>query len=1174
MSNRIIILIVLTLLMTSAASATLQESLETLKEKVSDYEQGEINYLQLQIYAIETRNEMNKELGLNAYTIQDEDSEEEQLLDETEEEMEEVDIPDYLDELESHFEKVEELFEKGDDKKAEKELMAAEELLKKNGKTKSAELVRKMIDASQQKDYSKMMKYAGELERIVTEEIGLPEFDEKDKDKSNESRKEKFSKRFEGVSSEALKRVFGEPTRLTDWLWNANEEKSERTDSKLPEWEKTIHDGEKIKLVLRAHPNVITINGERTTFYWTNLEVRFKRKISFEPSQIISNLKSLSDIKELAGESASAEQQLNQYLQDNREQCFETLKELFPEANIREEEQERADVTIASNEKAEMRLNMNRCLNCEQTWLWFGVNAWGNTKEYDDARKIEGANTPRMIQEPDYESARQKLPRIAREVVNTGKEYIETPTEAKFNNLFMAVDEMAIIREELQQSASRNDSPYDKYTFDDFDSDVTNAFENAGLEIKKYRVVQTKYQVQIRNETEEKQNRFCRGEEKTQCSQEEYCSEAQCKSALGGREICENGEDDDDDGRWDCGDPDCYSECRENRDRDREERDEKQKVEEQSTGQQSEQQVQETRKEAQQESPSTNTESPPITGGAIAGQKTLGQALLRMITGAAIGLGLVEETQSNNSQQSNEQSSNEQSSTIQQPQTQSSGGGSSNESISGGGSGQQNIDAGLQNGTGDAKNNQQPKNNNQNSEQRDIFVPEEFNEDFNNNQKAPEPKEWEQPQECRQEWCKANQECRPERQWCECTQGYYDCDGDWINGCESTQQCKGCQTDADCAPTRCSEDKQRITTFQCVQEGSWREDKAVVFLESSCEKTPSGEINGWVNVNGWGTAMQDFYKIKEGKKEYKDGWCLQQLENAQKQRKEIENTFNKEFLQWYFQQFREHPEEFEKYERGISELFHTTITQNADEIARAEACSGEKVEVTPITIGYEDEYGKIDYWEEQLPRPDLDNQIVITPFMKRWFYPTRETMKFMIKKGPPPEEREKGFGPPPQEIREMRRLKPVMDTIRKISERFDGSADIAITINDGEEILNGMVLTISPKELVRGQFINDSTITPDVTVTLDYNFLYDLISTNVQKFEGQRVETAWWVEEQVREERDEGPGAGTIIKIILRIIEGVVTGDVKITPVSRYDDVLLSAKDIVSLMMKAQAFGE
>ncbi len=1140
------------LFLTATASATLQESLETLKEKISEYEQGKINYLQLQIYAIETRNDMNKELGLNAYTIQDEESEEEKFDEnnEIEENVTEFDIPDYLDELDSHFEKVEMLFEKGDDEKAEKELAAAKELLEKNGKTKSAELVKKMIDASQRKDYSKMMKYAGELERTVTEEIGLPEFDKKGRGNGEESRKEKFSKRFEGVGSEALKRVFGEPTRLTDWLWNANEERSERTDFRLPEWEKTIHEGEKIKLVLRAHPNVITINGERTTFYWTNLEVRFKRKLSISPSQIISKLRSLTDIEDLAGASASAEQQLNQYLQDNKEQCFATLKELFPEADIKEEEQERADVTIARNERAEMRLNMNRCLNCEQTWLWFGVNAWGNTKEYNKARKLEEANVPRMVRDPDYESARQKLPRIAGEVVNKGREYIKNPSEGAFNNLYMAIDEMATVREELQQSASRNDSPYDKYTFDDFDNDVTNAFENAGLEIKKYRVVQTKYQIQIRNETEEKQNRFCRGEEKKQCSQEEYCSEAQCVSALGGNEICENGEDDDNDGKWDCSDPDCYGECRERREEDRKSKEEKRdEIKEEQPQQDA--QIEQPEEEPKQESPSTpqeTKESLPITGGAVAGQKNLGQALLRMITGAAAGLGLIEDTQSK------EQSSNEQS-TIQQ-------------------------DSGLQNGTGDAQNNnqsptnQQSENNNQGSEQENNFVQEEFNEDFNNDQEMFEPKEWEQPKECKQEWCKANQECKPGMQWCECSQGYNDCDGDWINGCESTTRCEPCKTDADCAPTRCSEDKQRITTFQCVQEGSWKEDKAIVFLESSCEKNPSGEINGWVNLNGWGTAMQDFYKIKEGKKEYKDSWCLQQLENAQQQRKEIENTFNKEFLQWYFQQFREHPEQFEKYERGISELFHTTITQNADEIARAEACSGEKIEVTPIKISYEDEYGKIDYWEEQLPRPDLDNQLVLTPFMKRWFYPTRETMKFMLKQGPPPEEREKGFGPPPQEIREMRRIKPVMDTIRKISERFNGSADIAITISDGDEILNGMVLTINPKELVRGQFLNDSTITPDVTVTLDYNFLYDIISTNVQKFEGQRVETAWWVEEQIREERDEGPGIGTIIKIILRVINGVVTGDVKITPVSRYDDVLLSAKDIVSLMMKAQAFGE
>ena len=183
-------------------------------------------------------------------------------------------------------------------------------------------------------------------------------------------------------------------------------------------------------------------------------------------------------------------------------------------------------------------------------------------------------------------------------------------------------------------------------------------------------------------------------------------------------------------------------------------------------------------------------------------------------------------------------------------------------------------------------------------------------------------------------------------------------------------------------------------------------------------------------------------------------------------------------------------------------------------------------------------------------------------------------MKYMLQKGPPEEERKKGFGPPPQEMREMRRFKPIMDTIRGISERFEGSADIAITINEEDTVLQGIVLTINPQVLVHGEFINDSKKIPDVTVAIDYDFLYDLISTNVQKFEGGRAETAWWVDEQEREERDEGPSPAIIIQMITRVLGGIITGDVTVTPVSRYDDILLSAKDIIGLMMKAQAFGD
>ena len=360
-----LILVFSILLSSTIVTATLQDSLSELKDKVSEYEAGTISYLQLQVYTVEVRNDMNKELGLNAYTLErttGENGETGETDDILEENITEFDFPNYLDELEEHFEKVQSSFESGKEKDGIMHLTKAEEILRKNGKTKSADLIQKMISLAEKKEYTQFMKYTGELESTIQEEMRFPDKHEK----GNESRKERFSKHFEGVSGEALKQVFGEPSRYTEWAWSANEEKSERVENKLAE-------GEKVKIVLQAHPNILTTEEGKTTFYWTNLEVRFKQKLSITPSEAITQLQSVQDMNELAGMSVSIEQQLNQYLQQNREQCRETMKELFPGVTSKDEEQIRKDATIAEKQEeqgkgVQIRFNANRCLNCENNW--------------------------------------------------------------------------------------------------------------------------------------------------------------------------------------------------------------------------------------------------------------------------------------------------------------------------------------------------------------------------------------------------------------------------------------------------------------------------------------------------------------------------------------------------------------------------------------------------------------------------------------------------------------------------------------------------------------------------------------------------------------------------------------------------------------------------------------
>jgi hypothetical protein len=1385
-----IFILLICLVSVSLSSADLTNSLKELEDAASRYERGDLSYMQLQTFAVQTRDVLNDELGINAYIIEDETA----VNDEENYAEDELSF-EFAEELEEHFVNAELAFYDNDFDTVESELEGAEKLLREHNFVKAADLIDNMVDAVRERDYAKVMKYAGKIDTIMRDVFGS-DFEDSEDRKDNEDRD--HERHFEGVSAEALRKVFGDPTRYTEWGWDANEEKSIKLDKKLPEWEKTLHEGDTLKIIFLAHPNLLKVGGATTIFYWTNIEVRFVTPLGISTEEAVNLLKDTEDITELANVASDIETQFNSYLEQNREQCTLTMKELLSNSKVTKQEQLKKKIVLARNKDIEIILESNECVNCEYSWIWSGVrvDVFDNHRKYENVRKLEQANHGEWSENPDLESAREKLPKVFDDLVFVSKKYVKDPSF--FGGLFEVVQDFSYVREQLNSASGMDHDKYKDYTIDDYRSDMSSLFE--GYKVYEHLSKETNYRLAIVEEKETRTNSWCEAREKDcasgecsgsmcvgkdkdkdkeydeidndkgeecegydeyvcddygncecldiqrEASKEEDCNDEETfvcennencrcvitkyksyddikedwekeaiKSECGtgceegytcaydketdiercviyeatecthldcekgykcmqnpeGYAWCEYLEDYND---WedgcedlDCGSgayceygkcidfpvsecDDCASKCpgasstsctedltcechydetqspetlaaaifgwattdydyekwkeenpeiyeadKENFDREHEEwlakQEEENKEQKDAEEKEDSEEKEETREKEETEKKSEEE------------SKDWGCALLDCLEGyecieqngkancvekekdwgcASIycqpGYWCVEEdgnarcitTEDKGDFEDFEGSLEEFEIAFDKWKKENSEEYSKNKKL---------YDRDAEEWKKEWYRRQEKKKLDEEYRDWKKENPDTRKDDYYKDwkEKYLDYEEKEYDNICEPSWCGPKQECSEEYNGCNCVEGYHDCDGDWINGCESTKECRGCTSDLDCAPARCSEDGHRSISFVCKEQDSWEEDKYAIYLQGSCNKEPNGEINGWINVDAWGEGFEDFHKLKEQNRNYQDSWCIRELTSAEKQRREIENSFNQEFLSWYFERIEQNPEDFEKHERGISEIFYS-IVGNVETIARSEKCSGGKIKLNPINLAYEDDFGKIEYWEEYVYSKQHDREI-LTPFMKRWFYPTKETMKAMLRQGPPEHERKEGFGPPPHEIRDMRRFKPVMETIRGISERFGGSADIKILIKDrdeegNEEIINGMVMTINEDVLVHGNFIEDSKVQDiDATVNIEFNFLYDMISTHVEKFEGERVETAWWVDERERRNFDDGPGIGTMVKVFTRIVNGMVNKEITVDPTSRLDDIILSGKDMLTLMLKAQSMG-
>jgi hypothetical protein len=386
-----------------------------------------------------------------------------------------------------------------------------------------------------------------------------------------------------------------------------------------------------------------------------------------------------------------------------------------------------------------------------------------------------------------------------------------------------------------------------------------------------------------------------------------------------------------------------------------------------------------------------------------------------------------------------------------------------------------------------------------------------------------------------------------------------------------------CQTDADCAPDRCSAwGDDVIQQFGCYAGSTWYEESGRIQVEGSCEVKSSGEIHGWIHIGGWGESYEELFMEKEMKRGGMD-WCEKELNSSLTERLLIQESMNTAFMNWFFNDFvSSDPEKWHVYMSGIFETYWR-IVENTMQTAFALQCLGETQwpsEWELIQVSYDSSYGEIEIWEEWLTTDFFSREFgmssvaggaggssmtVPTPYMRAWIFPPKEVFKQEVKKGPAEGEDQ---GPTPAEVRELQNNTLIMDTINMISSWFGGSADFLFQVVDGNEVVFESLMTVNP-EVIMQMNMDPGTVTPDLTMTASYDWFYDMVLTMEREFRGDMIESPPWDHKEQAFGLEEFNTFNTMFR---EIIYAIRVGDITVTP-PQYTLLLIQAMQGISSLM-------
>ncbi|MFH0714029.1 MAG: hypothetical protein V1722_05675 [Candidatus Micrarchaeota archaeon] len=1010
-----------------------------------------------------------------------------------------------------------------------------------------------------------------------------------------------------GWNEETMRSIFGEPTGTEQWPWSPNLRTSIKLDKPVPRWEKVVYSGSKIKVKFNAFPNVIKREGEFISFYNFDFQVEFIKEIQVaNMEQVVSEMRSLftagrnneQKITEAANRAVQIERGVSDYL-NNGGNCKETLSDLFGQTGS-ESTKLRWQAIAYNGDKVVVRLRGDEF----QDTNWHGFNSW-----IEIERRME-LTTPQTQTQFNFnfnseEEYMSKIRETITELKRTASNLDFSPTSSNLAHLEELSQQYQQLVRELSEKANRRELDVEQ---DKVISDFEKLFSEQA-EFQKENLRQLEFKNRLFNVSQSVSRPHCEGKE-TQCGDFQACVRAICTDARGGNEQCKNNVDDDGDTLVDCNDPDCFEEvscgkkcmpicsgpgkCWE------------------CSGQECSSVCEQCSKcnDNNKNNPQAcesickpcgdcnnqkcsnkcescwNCEDEYYGGGCRAQCKTCNACTEsgRQDCGSECTTCNKCNYEKGNLKCNQQQVIDNQTyncvcqTTMQCGECQHMNG----ETCS------CVIDPQCTMREPERSEERQP-----NNETRQPQEEQRGNTTVNNAIPVNEPFIPQQSVNIEENKskistsraspfsglvtangaagacsmvCSTGQYCNAEKGWCECQEGFFDCDGDWQNGCESQKQCKECKQDSDCAPSRCTEDSQRVAAFACVRGDPFMEEVAGAEFGGNCAEYNSGKTENGVWLGAWGEGFEQFEQFKQQAQSRQDQKrCEGELQDAIKKRLELQSSLNDEFFNWLFNEVvSKDPDKFEEHVRTIWGVYDS-FQRNSDDTARALRCLGRTdwpSEYVPVKAEVKTDFGKVTLWEEKKTTDFWGaNQEIFSPYMKLWIFPQKEVFKhFFAEKikteGPK--------GPPPEELAKLRESPEAMAKIRKIAGAFGGDARVVVQAVDGNTPLAKFILVANEKDLIMIKDAQNYSGPVSATITVSIDFIYDVASSVAKDMEGERLDVPFWEQnKQPPRVVDEAVGA---VKIFSRIFGGVINGDIKIEPISAVPSVLIALQELMSMI--------
>ncbi|MBI3622858.1 hypothetical protein HY212_02135 [Candidatus Pacearchaeota archaeon] len=290
-------------------------------------------------------------------------------------------------------------------------------------------------------------------------------------------------------------------------------------------------------------------------------------------------------------------------------------------------------------------------------------------------------------------------------------------------------------------------------------------------------------------------------------------------------------------------------------------------------------------------------------------------------------------------------------------------------------------------------------------------------------------------------------------------------------------------------------------------------EKNVFGVTGVCIKNKDG-VTPILKFEGGG---DQFKTISQLQNSYETGgteaYCRWKLENLLRERKELEKSFNEEFVKKYFEQdLPNFADDWENAHKVILDLNDQNI-KNQIETAKMMECIGVKAldNYNLININYQNPlYGSLKY-EEKLSNvrfSGMSNDVkIISPSIKEFvIFPSREFIKTELKKdmetGEFPgsmkssAERKINKGLTENELSSLKSSQKVIGLIKKITaDAPDGNLAVQLKVVDSNnDVLYNLYIKANENEIIKAQPLTPAnTPNKNVEMTIGFEEVYNIL---------------------------------------------------------------------------------